>query len=475
MEVLHVSAECYPVAKVGGLGDVVGALPKYQTQAGCIVKVVIPAYKTRFFDTHEFDIVHQAGMWLGHQWFHFNVWKERNNVLGFDLYLLDIPGLLDKEGVYGHYNDTERFLGFQIAVLDWLNEWQHHPGVIHCHDHHTGLIPFLMSYGYKYGRLRDIASVITIHNAQYQGQFGWDRQYLLPAFDLWKSGLLEWKGAINPLAAAIKCAWRVTTVSPSYMEELYTSANGLESLLSHERGKAVGILNGIDTQVWDPATDPMLPANYDVQTYAAGKAENKQALCTEFGLDPSLPLVSFIGRLVIEKGADLLPEIIGRSLYELSGRVNFMLLGSGDPHVEWSLQQTRHYAPTHFNVQIGYNEALSHRIYAASDFLLMPSRVEPCGLNQLYALRYGTIPIVRSVGGLKDTVTDIGDENGFGIRFIHAVGWDACRAIGRAVALYEDQEITMQHIREYSMQLDHSWDTAAKQYLGLYQSIVIIP
>ena len=475
MEVLHVSAECYPVAKVGGLGDVVGALPKYQFQAGCIAKVVIPAYKTRFFETHEFDIVHQAGMWLGHQWYHFNVWKEKSNVLGFDLYLLDIPGLLDKEGVYGHYNDTERFLGFQIAVLDWLNEWQHHPNVIHCHDHHTGLIPFLMSYGYKYGRLRDIASVITIHNAQYQGQFGWDRQYLLPSFDLWKSGLLDWNGAINPLAAAIKCAWRVTTVSPSYMEELYTSANGLESLLSHERGKAIGILNGIDTQVWDPATDPMLPANYDVHTYAAGKAENKAALCKEFGLDPKLPLISFIGRLVIEKGADLLPEIIGRSLYELSGRVNFMLLGSGDPHVEWSLQQTRHYAPFHFNVQIGYNETLSHRIYAASDFLLMPSRVEPCGLNQLYSLRYGTIPIVRSVGGLRDTVTDIGDENGFGIRFIHAVGWDVCRAIGRAVTLYEDQEVTMQHIRQYSMQLDHSWDTAAKQYLSLYQSIAIVP
>jgi starch synthase len=152
-----------------------------------------------------------------------------------------------------------------------------------------------------------------------------------------------------------------------------------------------------------------------------------------------------------------------------------MLLGSGDPHVEWSLQQTRHYAPFHFNVQIGYNEALSHRIYAASDFLLMPSRVEPCGLNQLYSLRYGTIPIVRSVGGLRDTVTDIGDENGFGIRFIHAVGWDACRAIGRAVALYEDQEVTMQHIRQYSMQLDHSWDSAAKEYLSLYQSIAIVP
>ncbi|SEL49428.1 starch synthase [Chitinophaga rupis] len=472
MEVIHVSAECYPVAKVGGLGDVVGALPKYQFEAGCYAKVVMPAYRTRFFETHELEIVHQAGMFLGPYWYHFNVWKEKHNTLGFDLYLVDVPGLLDTTGVYGYYNDTERFLAFQIATLDWINEWRHSPDVIHCHDHHTGLIPFLMSNGYKYARLKNVPSVITIHNAQYQGQFGWDRQYLLPSFDSWKGGLLDWAGAINPLAAAIKCAWRVTTVSPNYLEEMFNSAAGLESLFNYERGKCIGILNGIDTKVWDPATDPMLTANYDASTLVTGKEENKQALCREFGLDPSLPLISFIGRLVGEKGADLLPDIIGRSLYELTGRVNFLVLGSGDPHVEWSLQQTRQYVEDHLNVYIGYSESLSHRIYAGSDFLLMPSRVEPCGLNQLYALRYGTVPIVRSVGGLKDTVTDIGDKNGFGIRFIHAAVWDVCRAIGRAVSLYEDQEvITLQHIRQYSMQLDHSWDSAAQEYLDVYLSL----
>lgn len=471
MEVLHVSAECYPVAKVGGLGDVVGALPKYQYQADCIAKVVIPAYRTRFFETHEFDIVHQAGMWLGHQWYHFNIWKEKHNTLGFDLYLVDIPGLLDTTGVYGYYNDTERFLAFQVAVLDWVNEWQHHPDVIHCHDHHTGLIPFLLSYGYKYTRLSGIASVITIHNAQYQGQFGWDRLYLIPSFDLWKSGLLDWGGAINPLASAIKCAWRVTAVSPSYLEELYGSANGLESLINQERNKTTGILNGIDTRVWDPATDPMLTAHYDESTFVKGKEENKQQLCADFGLDPSLPLISFIGRLVGEKGADLLPEIIGRSLYEWHGQLNFMVLGSGDTHVESLLQQTRQYTAKYFNVQIGYNEVLSHRIYAGSDFLLMPSRVEPCGLNQLYALRYGTVPMVRSIGGLKDTVTDFGDKNGFGIRFIHASVTDACHAVSRAIELYREP-VTLRHIREYSMQLDHSWDSAAQEYLNLYKSIV---
>lgn len=470
MEILHVSAECYPIAKVGGLADVVGALPKYQTQAGCVAKVVMPAYKTRFFATHEFELVHQGGTWLGHDWYHVNVWKEEHNTLGFDLYLLDIPGLLDKEGVYGHWNDTERFLAFQVGVLDWLNEWSHHPDVIHCHDHHTGLIPFMVSYAHKYERLRSIATILTIHNAQYQGQFGWDQLYRLPGFDLWKAGLLGWEGAINPLAAAIKCAWRFTTVSPSYLEELYTNANGLETLLSSERSKGVGILNGIDTIVWDPATDPMLPVNYDELTFLKAKEKIKQQLCEEFDLDPSLPLISFIGRLVGDKGGDLLPEIIGRSIFEQHNQVNFLVLGSGDPHVEWSLQQTKIYTGKNFNVQFGYNEGLAHRIYAGSDFLLMPSRVEPCGLNQMYALRYGTIPIVRSTGGLKDTVVDFGDPGGFGIRFIQPAAWDVCSAIARAMVLYNNNSL-FQEIREYCMQLDHSWDSAAEEYLKLYNSL----
>ncbi|PSL44922.1 starch synthase [Chitinophaga niastensis] len=470
MEILHISAECYPVAKVGGLGDVVGALPKYQHQLGSIAKVVIPAYRTKYFETHEFDVVHQAGMWLGHDWYHFNVLKERSNELGFDLYLVDIPGLLDTPGVYGYPNDTERFLAFQIAVLDWINEWQHLPDVIHCHDHHTGLIPFLLSYGYKYTRLKEVPSVLTIHNAQYQGQFGWDKLYLIPSFDLWKSGLLDWGGAINPLAAAIKCAWRVTTVSPGYLEELFSNANGLESLISHERGKTIGILNGIDTLVWDPSIDTMLPLNYDIDTVNEGKQENKQRLCERFGLDSSLPLISFIGRLVGDKGADLLPEIISRSLHELPGEVNFLVLGSGEPHVEWSLQQTRQTVSYGFNVHIGYNEPLSHLIYAGSDFLLMPSRVEPCGLNQLYALRYGTVPMVRSTGGLKDTVVDFGDKNGFGIRFNQAGVWDVCYSVKRAIELYHDTT-HLQAVRLQGMRIDHSWGSSAQQYLDMYNSM----
>lgn len=470
MEILHVSAECYPVAKVGGLGDVVGALPKYQQEAGTIAKVVMPAYHTKFRESHSYELVHQGGLWLGHEWFHFNVWKEDSNELGFDLYQVDIPGLLDTPGVYGYLNDTERFLGFQIAVLDWLIEWQHQPDVVHCHDHHTGLIPFLVRFGYKYSRLRNIGTVLTIHNAQYQGQFGWDKLYLIPSFDLWKSGMLEWNGSINPLASAIKCAWRVNTVSPSYMEELFSNANGLESLLSTERGKALGILNGIDDKVWSPGKDPMIAAKYTMSSQLKGKKANKLHLCETFKLDPELPLFVFIGRLVGDKGADLLPEIIGRALFENPGALNFLILGSGDAHTEWMLQQTRQYAGEHFNVYIGYNETLSHQLYAGADFLLMPSRVEPCGLNQMYAMRYGTVPIVRTTGGLKDTVVDFGDEDGFGIRFYHASVGDVCHAISRALELFHTKT-KFSKIRKTIMQLDHSWDKAAQQYLDLYTSL----
>ncbi len=180
MEILHVSAECYPVAKAGGLGDVVGALPKYLNQQGQIAKVVLPMYRTRFLYTHQWEVVHKGGSQLGNWWFEFTVIREQTNELGFDLYLVDINGLLDREKIYGYDDDTERFTAFQIAVLDWVSAWQDKPDVIHAHDHHAALIPFMMKYCYKYQSLKNIPSVLTIHNAQYQGWMGWDKGGYLP-------------------------------------------------------------------------------------------------------------------------------------------------------------------------------------------------------------------------------------------------------------------------------------------------------
>ncbi|MEX6686741.1 glycogen synthase [Danxiaibacter flavus] len=471
MEIIHVSAECYPVAKAGGLGDVVGALPKYQVKMGHNAKVVMPMYKTRFLYKNEWVVDFKGRANLGDWWFDFTIIKEKHNVLGFDLYLVDIDGLLNREKIYGYDDDTQRFVAFQIAVITWLNSWQHKPDVVHCHDYHTGLIPFMMKYCIDYSyKLSGIPSVITIHNAQYQGWMTWDKSVYIPRWDAWKSGLLEWGGVINPLAAGIKSAWKVTTVSWSYLQELRESANGLEALFEYEKGKCVGILNGIDADVWDPAIDKYIQKNYTIDEVNAGKEANKLALCKEFNLDPEKPLVIFIGRLVGEKAADVLPDAIMSSMYATSNGVNFLILGSGETHVEWQLSSLNHQFNGNYHAVIGYNETLSHNMYAGADFLLMPSRVEPCGLNQMYSMKYGTVPVVRNTGGLRDTVVDMGDWQGWGIRFNNASVQDITYSIDRAVEVYKDKT-HLNWMRQHMMNLDNSWEHSVQQYLNIYKSL----
>lgn len=470
MEIIHVSAECYPVAKAGGLGDVVGALPKYQCQAGHVAKVVMPMYRTKFLYNNEWEVVHKGYTHMGSWWFNYTIIREKTSRLGFDLYLVDINGLLDREKVYGYDDDTERFTAFQIAVVDWMAVWKHRPDVVHVHDHHTALLPFMMQNCYAYRHLGTIPTVLTIHNAQYQGWMGWDKSTYIPAWDTWKGGMLEWAGAINPLASGIKCAKKVTTVSPTYLEEMRREANGLEALLEYERGKCSGILNGIDSVVWDPATDSYFEHHYDLDTADEGKRANKEALCNRFNLDLKKPLITFIGRLVGEKGADLLPQVIEDSFYYIGRKMNFLILGSGFPDVEGRLQAIRGLSRGDYNTFIGYDEGLSHQMYAGADFILMPSRVEPCGLNQLYALRYGTVPVVRNTGGLHDTVIDYGDRNGYGIRFNHATVGDMTHGIWRSVELYQQPKM-LREIRRRMMQLDFSWESSVRSYLDLYASM----
>ena len=472
MELLFVSAECYPVAKAGGLGDVAGALPKYLTQLGHNTKLVMPMYRTKFLYANQWDVVHKGSSNLGNWWFEFTVIKERTNVLGFDLYLLDINGLLDREKVYGYDDDSERFTAFQIAVLEWVSSWKHQPDLIHVHDHHTGLIPFMVKYCYRFAGIKSIPTVLTIHNAEYQGWMGWDKSIFIPQYDMWKWGMLEWNNLINPLASGIKCADKVTTVSPSYLDELKYMSNGLEALFEYEKGKCVGILNGIDNHLWDPETDSYLkPDNrYSVTTVEGGKAKNKMQLCDQFDLDFDKPLISFIGRLVGEKGADLLPQVIGDSFLHIGRSMNFLILGSGSPDVEWQLNNMKYLSNNDFNAYIGYNETLSHVIYAGSDFLLMPSRVEPCGLNQMYSMRYGTVPMVRRTGGLKDTVIDYGDPGGYGICYSYAAVGDICHGVWRAVELYHDKA-KLSNVRTQMMKLDYGWETSVKQYVSVYESV----
>jgi len=466
MNIFHISAECYPIAKIGGLADVVGALPKYQANKNVSATVLMPFYNNTFTQAHIFTSIYNGTITLGHEEFDFRVLKVNEDVLEFPVCFVDVPELLYKNFIYS-YDDAKRFLAFQIACLYWLLTLDNRTTIIHCHDYHTGLIPFMAQECYKYEELNTIPVITTIHNAQYQGWFNYDKLHLIPKFNNENSGLLDWDGQINPLAAAIKCAWRVTTVSPTYMEELKQNANGLETLLSNERNKCIGILNGIDTKVWNPETDSFIFENFSKTTVQSGRAANKKWICDTYNLDINKPLFAFIGRLVGEKGADLLPEALKIVLE--SKQCNVLVLGSGEKQREEALEAIKVNNKGLYNTYIGYDEKLSHIIYAGTDFLLMPSRVEPCGLNQMYALRYGAIPIVRSIGGLKDTVIDI-SNNGFGICFNTLTVKNIVDSIFRGIALYENQN-KFKDIRKSIMTIDHSWDKSAKDYLNLYQSI----
>lgn len=427
----------------------------------------MPFYANKFTKNAEFSVVFSSKLNLGKQEYSYQIKTLNNNNIGFNLYLVDVPELLFTDFVYS-FDDTERFLAFQIAALNWMLTWDEKPTTVHCHDHHAGLIPFMMTQSNDYAALKNIPTVLTIHNAQYQGWFSHEKVGLIPEFNFSNVGLLDWFGNINPLASAIKCAWKVTTVSPSYMEELKKAANGLESLLSDESAKCTGILNGIDWEVWNPATDSYLVENYDINSVEVGREVNKKWLCSRYYLDFEKPLFAFIGRLVREKGADLFPETFEKVLQK--GNISIFLLGSGNDAVEAELIELKNDYVGSYNSFIGYDEKLAHIVYAGADFILMPSRVEPCGLNQMYALRYGTIPIVRSIGGLKDTVIDISEKGGFGICHEEVTVSEITEAIERGVKLFENRE-KYKKIRKKIMGINHSWDASALAYINLYKSL----
>ncbi len=474
MKTLHISAECYPAAKAGGLGDVVGALPKYLSASNWESAVIIPKYHTKWILEQSFESVFKGELAIHDQTYSFSIEKLKADKLGFAFYVVSIPGKFDRAGVYadpngGFYSDEiERYLSFQQAVLHWVLSLKKKPAILHCHDHHTGLIPFFIKHSAPFQSLANIPTVFTIHNGEYQGAYSWDYVHLLPFFDGRKNGLLDWDNAINPVASGIKNTWKLTTVSENYLEEIKLKS-GLEWLLNNEAKKSKGIINGIDTKVWDPKTDAYLPFTLK-GSVANFKKENKSALLKRFPIDPKLPVFTFIGRLVREKGADILPEAIGRFLAK-GYRANFIVLGTGEKSLHQQFESMEQSFKPYFNAALEYNEGLAHSLYAGSDFLLMPSRVEPCGLNQMYAMRYGTVPIVRTVGGLKDSVPDIKEKNGCGITFSNLNSEEVIEALIRAHDIYQNVS-SFKKLREKIMKVDFSWDRSAKTYIKMYKELV---
>ena len=469
MQIVHLSAECYPVAKVGGLGDVVGALPKYLNKTdGVEAMVVMPFVENKFTKSHHLQVDFEMHLPFGNR--DLNVKILKNFDLGFPLYLVQIEGFSYREEVYGYRNDPYFFTAFQVSALNWIHQWSKLPDVIHCHDYHTGFVPFMMKHCHQYPRFRNIPTVFTIHNGKYMGQMPWDVVDYFPWFNTWDLPLLEWDDTLNAMASAVKCAWKVTTVSPQYMKELMEGDADLAPLFRQEWQKCTGILNGIDTIEWNPETDNKINHKYSVDNVTEGKELNKQEICEAFKLNPEFPLISFIGRFVDQKGADVLSDAIWRAIREFDAKMNFLVIGSGDQQLSNGLEQMKIFTDGRFNCYIGYNEGLAHKVYAASDFLVMPSRFEPCGLNQFYALRYGAVPIVRAVGGLLDSVQDIEDENGNGIRFIHLNTDDLLHAFHRAGELFENNA-KLTEIRKFIMNQDFSWEKSANKYIELYEQL----
>jgi len=476
--ILFVASECYPLVKTGGLADVVGALPLALEEAGSDVRVLLPAYPevlSKLPEAEEMPL--PAGPILGED----GRLLAAKTEAGLKVIALDLPGLYGREGnPYIGPNGADwidnhlRFGALAKAAVDIAAEgvgrWR--PQLLHAHDWQAGLVPaYLAATGGA------VPSLFTIHNIAFQGVF--------PATELANLGLpdsffhrerMEFWGQISYLKAGIAMADKVSTVSPTYAHELQSPEFGwgLDGLIRHRGGDVVGILNGIDTSVWNPAEDSLIEAPYKTGS-GKGKAENKRALQARFGLadDPDAPLFCVISRLTEQKGMDLLlanlPHLIWRG-----GQL--AVLGSGEPELELAFRQAAALNPERVGVTIGYDEPLSHLMQAGADAIVIPSRYEPCGLTQLYGLRYGTLPVVARTGGLADTIIDanpaalkMGSATGFTFAPVTA---EALRhALDRAVALYRDRR-SWRAARRAAMQLDFGWAASARLYNDLYRQIL---
>lgn len=473
MKVLHIATECYPAAKAGGMGDVVGALPLYMPNHNIEASVIIPKYKTPWILNQKWNDLNSIDLNLNGKIYSAKIQILKESKLTYDLFVVDIPGLFDRASIYldengeGYSDEIERYIAFQRTVLDWLlieNRFE----VLHCHDHMTGLLMFMIKHCPLYKPIKHLPTVFTIHNGQYRGVINWKWYVLLPQYNSADSGVLDWDGSINSLATAIKTCHAYTTVSPSYLREIQDNSDTLTPLMQSESYKSFGIINGIDDTMWDPSKDPMISFTLK-RSINNFKLQNKKALAKQYSFNHKKALVGFIGRFAYQKGADLLAKAYGNFLSK-SSDIHFFILGSGDKNLEAEVLRLKEKYPSNVTAEITYNEALAHKVYAASDFLIMPSRFEPCGLNQMYAMRYGSVPVVRHTGGLKDTVPDIGD-GGVGISFLQDSVNDIEYSLDRALHLFTNKE-QLKLLREKIINIDFSWNQSSKQYAKLYQKIL---
>ena len=475
MRILYATSEATPFCKTGGLADVSGSLPPALAAAGADVAVVLPLYqkvKERFGPQLTFECYDYVDLAWRHSYCGLFSLKRD----GVTWYFLDNEQYFGRPELYGYMDDGERFAFFSRAVVRMLGHLEFWPEVIHCNDWQTALVPiYLKDDGVREDRFRSIRTVLTIHNIEYQGRFN---PYILgDLFGLdsgWaKDGTLLMDGDVNLLKGAILCADAVTAVSPTYANELKLAyfAHRLEGIISKCGYKLHGVLNGIDMKAYDPATDPRIAVHYSADDMR-GKDEDKAVLQRMLGLreEPHTPIVAMVSRLVSHKGFDLICEVL-HDMMELP--IQLVVLGKGDRKYEeffhWAAQQHN----GRMAVRLDYNEELSMAIYAGADLFLMPSKSEPCGLSQMIAMRYGTVPIVRETGGLKDTVQPYESwrDTGNGFTFANYASGDMLYVIREAVYLYKDYPDAFGRLRQRAMRCDFSWNRSAQEYLRIYAGI----
>ncbi|ACF13350.1 glycogen/starch synthase, ADP-glucose type [Chloroherpeton thalassium ATCC 35110] len=479
LKIAMITSECFPFAKTGGLADVVGALPKALKKLGHEVIIIMPKYSV--IDTVQHNIHpywEQLGVWMGNtlEWCAVH----RSMLDQVPVYFIEYNNYFDREGIYhdNHHIDYQdnpkRYGFFSRAALQLCHDLNFDADIIHAHDWQTALVPaYLKIWHWDDPVLGKAASVLTIHNIGYQGKYSMDcYDYLGLQRANFTPDKFEDYGSVNFLKGGIYYADVVNTVSPTYANEtrMPEYAWGMAPYLNNRADHYMGILNGIDYEHWDPAIDPLIPANFSPENME-GKKQCKEALQDRFMLDinPNIPLIGVISRFAHQKGLDTLAEVIENIVNDMM--VQFVIIGSGEKHLEsyyWHLPARYH---GRIGTYIGYNNELAHWVEAGADFFLMPSIYEPCGLNQMYSLKYGTLPIVRATGGLMDTVEQYNEANGdgTGFKFWDAEPYAIYYTVGWAVSTYYDRKHHMEKLIRNAMSQHFSWEDSAHDYLKAYE------
>lgn len=472
MKVCFIAAEAAPFVKVGGLGDVIGSLPKALRELGVDARVILPLYSS--IDRERFGLKYKAYQFVDLGWRHSYCGIFETEVDGVPCYFVDNEQYFNRDSIYGQADDGERFAFFSKAALEILPALDFKPDVVNVNDWHTALsviyLDVLKSREAEF--YKDMKSVLSIHNIEFQGRFNPYEMGNLFGLENKYFDALIYNGDVNLLKGAIQLADRVNTVSETYAREILDPyfSYGLDKILTVEQGKLRGILNGIDVDKFNPKTDPMIPVNYDLKTFE-DKVQNKLAFQKEMDLEVNadIPLIGMVTRLTHQKGIDL---ILQASEDILRTGAQLVILGTGDAHYESALRSLEHYRHDRVRSILLFSNEMSAKIYAAGDLFLMPSKTEPCGLSQLISMRYGTVPIVHRVGGLRDTVIPFTGVEGNGFTFESFQAGDMMDAIYRAVTCFYQSPDEWKQIIKNNLQKDVSWEQSAKKYLDLYHEVV---